>query len=74
MKKYLKFFTIMLAVLAVMMFSLSVNAEVVKWDLPTVWAATNYQSRCLKIFADEVKEATDGQVEIILHYGGALKL
>ncbi|GAF83642.1 unnamed protein product, partial [marine sediment metagenome] len=31
MKKYLKFFTIMLAVLAVMMFSLSVNAEVVKW-------------------------------------------
>ena len=72
MKKYLKFFTIMLAVLAFMMFSLSVNAEVVKWDLPTVWSATNYQSRCLKIFADEVKEATDGQVEIILHYGGAL--
>jgi len=58
--------------LILMLFSLSVTAQTVEWDLPTVWAATNYQSVCLKIFVDEVYERTDGQVKINVHYGGAL--
>lgn len=42
------------------------------WDLPTVWASTNYQSECLKIFADEIYKRTEGKVKINIHYGGAL--
>jgi len=72
MKRYLNLFTIMLTVFILMLFSLSVTAQTVEWDLPTVWAATNYQSVCLKIFADEIYERTDGQLKINIHYGGAL--
>jgi len=72
MKRYLNLFTIMLTVFILMLFSLSVTAQTIEWDLPTAWAATNYQSVCLKIFADEIFEATDGQLKINIHYGGAL--
>jgi len=72
MTKNLKFFTILLSVLAVMTLTFSVSAAVIEWDLPTTWAATNYQSVCLKIFADEIYERTDGQLKINIHYGGAL--
>jgi hypothetical protein len=50
------FFTILILVLL----SLSVSAQkVYEWDLPTAWAPDNYQSKCLKIFADEVYARTD---------------
>jgi len=58
--------------LTVMTLTFSVSAAVIEWDLPTAWAATNYQSVCLKIFADEIYERTDGQLKINIHYGGAL--
>jgi len=72
MKRYLNLFTIMLTVFILMLFSLSVTAQTIEWDLPTAWAATNYHSVCLKIFADEVYKRTDGQLKINIHYGGAL--
>ncbi|HDK27391.1 MAG TPA: C4-dicarboxylate ABC transporter substrate-binding protein [Candidatus Atribacteria bacterium] len=73
MKRHLNLFKIMLTVLILVLFSLSVTAKTIhEWDLPTAWAATNYQSVCLKIFADEVYKRTDGQVKINIHYGGAL--
>jgi TRAP-type C4-dicarboxylate transport system substrate-binding protein len=62
----------MLTVLILMIFCLSVTAKTIEWDLPTAWAATNYHSVCLKIFADEVYKRTDGQLKINIHYGGAL--
>jgi TRAP-type C4-dicarboxylate transport system substrate-binding protein len=72
MKRYVNLFTIMLTVLILMIFCLSVTAKTIEWDLPTAWAATNYHSVCLKIFADEVYKRTDGQLKINIHYGGAL--
>ncbi len=44
----------------------------VEWDLPSVWASTNYVAESVKIFADEVYDRTDGQVKINIHYGGSL--
>ena len=44
----------------------------VEWDLPSAWASTNYVAECVKIFADEVYDRTDGQVKINIHYGGSL--
>jgi len=72
MKRYLNLFAITLTMFILMLFSLSVTAQTIEWDLPTAWAATNYHSVCLKIFADEVYKRTDGKLKINIHYGGAL--
>lgn len=72
MKKGIQLFGITVVLFLLMVFSFSVSAQTIEWDLPTVWAATNYQSVCLKIFADEIYERTDGQLKINIHYGGAL--
>lgn len=73
MRRFSSLLTILITALIVVLFSLSGIAQTVhEWDLPTAWAATNYQSVCLKIFVDEVFERTDGQVKINIHYGGAL--
>ena len=73
MRRFSNLLTLLITGLFLMFLSLSVGAQTVhEWDLPTAWAATNYQSVCLKIFADEVYERTDGQVKINIHYGGAL--
>ncbi len=42
------------------------------WDLPLAWPADNYIAENEQIFADEVKEATNGDVVITLHPGGSL--
>ncbi len=73
MKKFLNLPLILITILIVILFSLAVNAQKVhEWDLPSAWAPTNYHGVCLKIFADEVYERTNGQVKINIHYGGAL--
>lgn len=43
-----------------------------KWNLPAAYPATNYHSENLIWFADEVKKATDGKLEIIVHPGASL--
>ena len=72
MKRSIKLFGLAAVLLILISFSCSVSAKTIEWDLPTAWAATNFQSKCLKIFADEVYERTDGQLKINIHYGGAL--
>lgn len=47
-------------------------AEPVKWVANSVWPPENHQSIGLQEFADRVKEATEGQVEITVSTGGAL--
>jgi TRAP-type C4-dicarboxylate transport system substrate-binding protein len=49
-----------------------VSAQV-KWDLPTQWPADNFYTKMIVQYADRVKEATKGQVEITVHSGGALQ-
>ena len=42
------------------------------WDMPMAYAATNYHSEMGVVFADKVKEYTDGALEITVHAGGSL--
>ncbi len=44
----------------------------VSWDMPVTWPPENIQTQNAKIFAEEIKKATNGEVEIIIHAGGSL--
>lgn len=43
-----------------------------KWNLPGAYAATNYHSETLVWFAEEVKKASGGKLEITVHPGASL--
>lgn len=47
-------------------------AAQVKWDLSTVWPDTNFHTQNARRFAEEVKKATNGAVEITVKSGGQL--
>ena len=47
-------------------------AQKVKWDLPTGYAENNFHTQNLRWFADEVKKATKGDVEIQVHSNASL--
>lgn len=42
------------------------------WDLPSPQPADNYISENVTWFADQVRDATDGQIDIKVHPGGSL--
>ncbi|RLJ60118.1 TRAP-type C4-dicarboxylate transport system substrate-binding protein [Litoreibacter meonggei] len=42
------------------------------WDMPMAYAATNFHSEQGVIFADKVREYTDGAIDITVHAGGSL--
>ncbi|MEI2416248.1 TRAP transporter substrate-binding protein [Orrella sp. JC864] len=42
------------------------------WTMPTAYPDTNFHTRNLKQFADEVAKETDGKLKITIHSGGAL--
>ncbi|OCX66256.1 C4-dicarboxylate ABC transporter substrate-binding protein [Thioclava sp. SK-1] len=42
------------------------------WDMSVVWPEGNFHTQNAMTFADAVKEATDGEVNITVHSGGAL--
>jgi TRAP-type transport system periplasmic protein len=48
------------------------QAEKVKWDLPAGYAENNFHTQNLRWFADEVKKATHGDVEITVHPNASL--
>ncbi|WP_129139478.1 TRAP transporter substrate-binding protein [Modicisalibacter coralii] len=50
--------------------SLTAQAEV--WDMPSPQPADNYISENVSWFADQVREATDGKIDIRVHPGGSL--
>ena len=45
---------------------------VTKWDMHLNYPAGNFHSQGAQIFADRVKEATGGELEIVLHPGASL--
>ena len=47
-------------------------AEKVKWDLPAGYAEHNFHTQNLRWFAEEVKKATAGEVEIVVHANASL--
>ena len=42
------------------------------WDMPTAYAATNFHSEHGVIFADLVRDYTEGAIDITVHPGGSL--
>ncbi|MBT0963953.1 TRAP transporter substrate-binding protein [Denitromonas iodatirespirans] len=42
------------------------------WDMPTPYPANNFHTENIQQFADEVAQATGGQLKITVHPGGAL--
>lgn len=48
------------------------SSQPVKWVANSVWPPENHQSAGLQEFADKVKQATNGKVEITVQTGGAL--
>lgn len=43
-----------------------------KWDLPMQWPPGNFYAQSAQKFADKVKEVTNGEVQITIHYSGSL--
>ena len=61
-----------LSVIAFSLFSIvNVNAAE-KWDMPMAYSATNFHSQTGVMFADAVRIATGGEVDITVHPGGSL--
>lgn len=47
-------------------------AQAASWDMPTPYGDTNFHTVNIKAFADDVKAATKGKLEIKVHAGGSL--
>ncbi|MEM9584860.1 MAG: TRAP transporter substrate-binding protein [Pseudomonadota bacterium] len=43
-----------------------------KWDLSTAWGANNFHAQNAMAFADAVRDATDGSVDITVHVSGEI--
>ena len=64
-----------IVLLVVLMFTLGAFSSAMaktKWDLHLNYPAGNFHSKGAQQFADRVKEATNGEVNIVLHPGAAL--
>ena len=63
--------TLMAAGAAFVLSSSAAIAET-KWDLSTAWGANNFHAQSAIAFADAVREATDGSVDITVHLSGEI--
>jgi TRAP-type C4-dicarboxylate transport system substrate-binding protein len=64
-------FTTISAVAAIAVTAATVShAE--SWDMPMAYAASNFHSEHGVMFADKVREATNGEIDITVHAGGSL--
>lgn len=52
--------------------SVQSTAAQTKWNLPSAYPAANYHSENLVWFAEEIKKATNGKLEITVHPGASL--
>tara|TARA_R110002124_G_scaffold105944_11_gene257221 strand:+ start:2694 stop:3668 length:975 start_codon:yes stop_codon:yes gene_type:complete len=55
---------------AAVAFGAVANAQ--SWDMPMAYAATNFHTEQGVIFADKVREYTNGKLDITVHAGGSL--
>jgi len=64
-------FALLMLALAAPLAAVPARAQT-KWNLPAAYAANNYHSENLVWFAEEVKKATGGKLEITVHPGASL--
>ena len=57
---------------SVLALGVATAAQAESWDMPMAYAATNFHSEHGVIFADKVREATNGEIDITVHPGGSL--
>lgn len=62
----------MIAAAALAAFAAATTASAATWDLPAGYNENNYHSQNLVWFADKVREATGGEVDIVVHAGASL--
>ncbi|MGO1461769.1 MAG: TRAP transporter substrate-binding protein [Marinobacter sp.] len=48
------------------------NAQATDWDMPTPYGDSNFHTVNIQQFADDVREATDGELDITVHSSGSL--
>lgn len=48
------------------------NAQATDWDMPTPYGDSNFHTVNIRQFADDVREATDGELDITVHSSGSL--
>jgi TRAP-type C4-dicarboxylate transport system substrate-binding protein len=72
MKSDRAFLAPLAAAFAAVLATAAPSAAQTKWNLPAAYPANNYHSENLVWFADEVKKATDGKLEITVHAGASL--
>lgn len=48
--------------------------KTLQWDMPNEYPASSIQGEGDRFFAEKIKEYSDGEIEIINHFGGALGL
>ncbi|MDN6318206.1 MAG: TRAP transporter substrate-binding protein [Marinobacter sp.] len=48
------------------------SAQATDWDMPTPYGDSNFHTVNIRQFADDVKEATDGELNITVHSSGSL--
>src|SRR6056300_1651538 len=69
--KMRKLFSFIFAVAFTFFSIFSLNAAE-KWDMPMAYAASNFHSQMGVKFAEAVKVATGGEIDITVHPGGSL--
>jgi TRAP-type C4-dicarboxylate transport system substrate-binding protein len=70
MKALKKMTTLAMGIAAIAVSTQTASAE--KWDMPMAYAATNFHSEMGVVFADKVREYTNGDIDITVHPGGSL--
>ena len=50
----------------------AVQAQQLKWNMPTPYAESHFHTRNAKLFADEIRQATNGRLDITVHSNGSL--
>ena len=59
-------------ILSVASVGLVQSAIAERWDMPMAYADSNYHTQLGKDFAEAVRVATDGDIDIVVHGGGSL--
>jgi len=62
----------LLAASALVALTSSASLAETKWDLSTAWGADNFHAKNAMAFADEVRNVTDGSVDITVHLSGEI--
>src|SRR5215831_6780370 len=60
-----------IAALSLALVPLAVQAQT-KWDMPTPYSEGEFHTRNVKSFAEDVKKATEGRLDILVHSNGSL--